>query len=128
MMDEKRLRTELARRLKELREVNMHGISQRAVSDLAKERYHLKISPKTIYDYEHPESCNPQLDKLQALATVYGTSLGELLAFTSPKADSRMVVQLTTITKDPIVRSAISSLLSKLIVRPDLPGDADSGQ
>jgi hypothetical protein len=116
VMTEKAVRTALSRRLKELRETKLHGISIQAVAALAEERK-LKIGYRTIYDYERPDSCNPTLDKLLILATLYDTTLGELFAFTNPRADSGLIVGLMTLAKDEEVRSAIAVLLDRLRVK-----------
>ena len=107
------LRRELSRRLRELRESRLHGLPPEDVSRRAKERG-IQIGAKTIRDWEDAEKCNPTLDKLHELLTLYGTTLGDLFRFTSTVENSRLVGDLLNAAEDKELKAAVSVILSRV--------------
>lgn len=117
VMEFVQLKREIARRLKELREDRFHGITPEEVAERAKER-RLKIAPRTIRDYENPETCNPTITTLQTLLTLYGSSLGDLFRFTASAKYSAEVAAFLRAMEDDDLRMALMTLLERLIPRP----------
>jgi hypothetical protein len=107
------LRREVARRLRELRESRLHGISPEDVAVHAREKG-LAIGAQTIREWEHAEKCNPTMDKLHELLALYGSTLGDLFRFTSNAEDSWLVGDLLNTTADKELKHAVSVILSRV--------------
>ena len=79
------------------------------------EREKADVSPRSIRESEKPESCNPQIDTLDKMARLYGSTLGDLLSFRSSREHGAMISDLRTlVSQDPDVREAIRLLLSRI--------------
>jgi len=112
------VKSELARRLKERRETYLHGISPEDIAAEAKER-RLKVGAKTIRDYENPETCNPTLETLFSLLSLYGMTLHDVFSFTSTSEQPALVNEFLKVTEDEELRKALRVILSRL--RPRSP-------
>lgn len=77
-------------------------------------RYKFGVSARAIRNSEDIDECNPQIETLDRLARLYGSTVGDLLAFTSSKDEGAMMADMRILISDPEVRKATRTLLSRI--------------
>lgn len=104
------LKAEIARRLKELRRTATHDLSPEEISARAKDQG-VSIGARTIRDYEKQVG-DPSVEKLHALLSFYGVTLGEFFRFTAEDEDGKLIADLLDLVR---VKPKMKKVMKQLI-------------